>query len=102
MNERIREFFIGKECYKCKTLGVFCIQPGILPVSLIGLSSEPVAPFKGSAIYIDGRQMLQARESIEKCPVITGQNSKKEVVAKLRKTANEAWGRVVVDQVGNW
>ena len=81
---------------------MFCVQQGILPVSPIGLLSEPVAPLKGSAIYIDGRQMLQTGESIEKCPAIIGQNSKKEVVAKLRKTANEAWGRVVVDQVGNY
>jgi len=105
MNERIKEFFIGKECYECKALGVFCVQPGILPVypaEVCTVEKEPIAPTGGSAIYIDGTQKLQVKESIDKCPAVTGQNSKEEVVAKLRGNAEKAWGRIVIDQVGNY
>lgn len=95
MNERIKEFFVGKECHKCEALGVHCTQVGVLT---FGVSAENGQ----SAIYIDGKVVLRTTEKISQCPAVIGENSNQEVVAKLRKTANEAWGRVVVDQVGNY
>ena len=95
MNERIKEFFVGRECHNCEALGVHCVQVGIFTFGVPAENGQ-------SAIYIDGKAVLRTREKINQCTAITGQNSKEEVVAKLRKNAQEAWGTVVVDQVGNY
>ncbi len=72
MKNKINKFFIGEECYDCKAFGVYCAQPGILPVYSADLPSQPIAPFRGSAVFIDGNQALQTPESIGSCPAKTG------------------------------
>jgi hypothetical protein len=92
MNERIKNFIFGATCCKCKALGVFCVQQGLLPcypTELCTAKEVPVAPLNGCAVYIDRKQKLQTKESIDKCPAVTGQNTNEEVVSKLRKTAEE-------------
>ncbi len=102
MSGEIKTFFVGKECRECEALGVFCVQPGILPVYSSELPSGPVAPLGGSAVYVDNKQALQMSEGIDSCPALTGQNTKKEVVVKIKKNAKILANRVVIDQIGNY
>lgn len=95
MNERIKEFFVGKECHKCEALGVHCTQVGVFTFGIPAENGQ-------SVIYIDGKVVLRTTEKINQCPAITGENSNEEVVAKLRGTAKKARGRVIIDQVGNY
>lgn len=95
MNNEIRNFFLGKNCNDCEALGVHCSQVGILTFGVPAENGQ-------TAIYVDGKAVLRTTETIDECPAITGQETNKAVVAKLRKTAKKAAGRVIIDQIGNY
>lgn len=93
--EIIKTFFFGKECRNCEALDVHCSQVGLLTVGVPAENGQV-------AIYLNEKPVLRTEESINECPAITGENTKREVVAKIKQNAKKAAGMVRIDHIGNY
>jgi len=77
----IKTYFFGDECHKCATLGIHCIQAG-----LIGNR----ASYPGERdIYIDNELRLSTNEKIKDCTAVTGRRTNEEEVALLRDMSDK-------------